>query len=287
MRIFEKISNFVLLSNKKMILDMKKVVTFVLAAMTSIAAFAQPQVIAHRGYHAIDGSCRNSLEALKQAQKLGLYGSECDINLTKDGVIVVAHGGLHPDKIYRKGENIKRLDIQRSTYEELKAIKLENGETLPTLDQYLKQLKKSKKTKLIIEVKSHYTKEKESEIVRRTIEMVDSYGLNDMVEYIAFRPWVCFELKRLAPEGTPIYYLNGDYDPEYVASMGISGIDYNYKVLYKKPKWIKQCHERGLKVNVWTVDDEQELRWVISQGVDYITTDNPVLATKLIKEMCK
>lgn len=270
-----------------MIFGMKKVVTFVLAAMTSIAAFAQPQVIAHRGYHAIDGSCRNSLEALKQAQKLGLYGSECDINLTKDGVIVVAHGGLHPDKIYRKGENIKRLDIQRSTYEELKAIKLENGETLPTLDQYLKQLKKSKKTKLIIEVKSHYTKEKESEIVRRTIEMVDSYGLNDMVEYIAFRPWVCFELKRLAPEGTPIYYLNGDYDPEYVASMDISGIDYNYKVLYKKPKWIKQCHELGLKVNVWTVDDEQELRWVISQGVDYITTDNPVLATKLIQEMCK
>ncbi|MBR5886265.1 MAG: hypothetical protein IKY93_06380 [Alistipes sp.] len=58
-------------------------------------------------------------------------------------------------------------------------------------------------------------------------------------------------------------------------------------MLYKKPQWIKQCHERGLKVNVWTVDDEAELRWVISKGVDFITTDNPVLATKLIKEMCK
>lgn len=266
---------------------MKKIITLAAAAMISVAAFAQPKVIAHRGYHAIDGSCRNSIEALAQAQKMGLYGSECDINLTKDGVIVVAHGGLHPDKIYRKGENITRLDIQRSRYDELKAIPLENGEIIPTLEQYLEQLKKSNKTKLIIEVKSHYSKAKESEIVRKTVDMVAKYGLNDMVEYIAFRPWVCFELKRLAPKGTPIAYLNGDYDPEYVHSMDIAGIDYNYSVLKKKPQWIKQCHQLGLTVNVWTVDKEEDLRWVISQGVDYITTDDPVLATKLIKEMCK
>jgi glycerophosphoryl diester phosphodiesterase len=117
--------------------------------------------------------------------------------------------------------------------------------------------------------------------------MVAQYGLNDMVEYIAFRPWVCFELKRLAPAGTPIAYLNGDYDPAYVKGMDIAGIDYKYDVLKKKPKWIKSCQKRGLKVNVWTVDDEDKLRWVIEQGVDYITSDNPVLATKLIKEMCK
>ena len=266
---------------------MKKIITMAVAAMVAISAMAQPKVIAHRGYHATDGSCRNSIEALKQAQKLKLYGSECDINLTKDGVIVVAHGGLHPDKIYRKGENIKRLDIQRSTYEELKAIKLENGEVIPTLEEYLVQLKKSNSTKLIIEVKSHYSQAKESEIVRKTVDLVAKYGLNDMVEYIAFRPWVCYELEKMVPKGTPIAYLNGDYNPEYVESMGVSGIDYNYKVLYKKPEWIKQCHERGLTVNVWTVDDEAELRWVIEQGVDYITTDNPVLATELIKQMCK
>ena len=284
MYVLRKISNFV---SKIMTMFMKKIVTVAVAAMVSVSALAQPKVVAHRGYHAIDGSCRNSIEALKQAQKMGLYGSECDINLTADGVIVVAHGGLHPDKIYKRGENIKRLDIQRSTYEELKAIKLENGEVIPTLEEYLVQLKKSNSTKLIIEVKSHYSQAKESEIIRKTVDLVAKYGLNDMVEYIAFRPWVCYELEKMVPKGTPIAYLNGDYDPEYVESMGVSGIDYNYKVLYKKPEWIKQCHERGLTVNVWTVDDEAELRWVIEQGVDYITTDNPVLATELIKQMCK
>ncbi|MBP3424631.1 MAG: glycerophosphodiester phosphodiesterase [Alistipes sp.] len=267
---------------------MKKILTVAAAALISVTAMAQPQVIAHRGFHATKGSCRNSIEALKQAQKLGLYGSECDINLTKDGVIVVAHGGMHPDKsAYRKGEDIPRLNIQKSTYEELTTIPLENGETIPTLEQYLEQAKKSKKTKLIIEIKNHYTPAKETEIVQKTVEMVAKYGLNDMVEYIAFRPWVCFELKRIAPEGTPIAYLNGDYDATYVKGMGISGIDYKYDVLKKKPKWIKSCQKRGLTVNVWTVNDEDKLRWVIEQGVDFITTDDPVLATKLIKEMCK
>ena len=263
-------------------MTMKKIITMAVAAVVAVSAMAQPKVVAHRGFHATDGSCRNSIEALKQAQNMKLYGSECDLNLTKDGVIVVAHGGLHPDKIYRKGEDIKRLDIQRSTYEELKAIKLENGEVIPTLEQYLEQLKKSNNTKLIIEIKNHYTRAKESEIVRKTVDMVAKYGLNDMVEYIAFRPWVCFELEKMAPKGTPIAYLNGDYDPEYVEGMGVSGIDYNYKVLYKRPEWIKQCHERGLTVNVWTVDDEAELRWVIEQGVDYITTDNPLEANRLL-----
>ena len=51
---------------------MKKIVTVLVAAMVSVAAFAQPQVIAHRGFHATKGSCRNSIEALRQAQKMGL-----------------------------------------------------------------------------------------------------------------------------------------------------------------------------------------------------------------------
>lgn len=266
---------------------MKKILTFAAAALVSVSAVAQPQIIAHRGFHATKGSCRNSLAALKEAQKMGLYGSECDINMTKDGVIVVAHGGMHPDNIYRRGEDIKRLDIQKSTYEQLKAIPLENGEIMPTLEQYLEQTAKSRKTKLIIEIKSHATPEKETEIVQKCVEMVAKHDLNDMVEYIAFRPWVCFELKRVAPQGTPIAYLNGDYNPAYVNGMGISGIDYNYDVLKKKPHWIKQSQERGLTVNVWTVSNEESLRWVIEQGVDYITTDNPELAEKLIKEMVK
>lgn len=265
---------------------MKKLLMLAIAVSLSAAAIAQTRVIAHRGFHTTDGSCRNSLAALKEAQKLGVYGSECDINLTKDGEIVVAHGNMHPDKSVHKGE-MERVFIQKSTLAEVQAIPLENGEIMPTLDQYLEQTKKCKTTKLIIEVKSHLTPAMETEIVEKTVAKVAAHGLNDQVEYIAFRPWVCMELKRVAPEGTPIAYLNGDYDPTYIKAMGLSGIDYKHSVLKKKSKWIKQCQKKGLTVNVWTVNNEEDLRWFIEQGVDFITTDYPELAKRLIEEAGK
>lgn len=263
---------------------MKKFITFAAAILMTASVVAQPQVIAHRGYHATKGSCRNSLAALKEAQKLGIYGSELDINLTKDGEIVVAHGGYHPDKSVHKDKDLERVNIQKSTLAEVQAIPLENGEVMPTLDQYLELGKKDPNTKLIIEIKKHATPALETEIVEKAIATVAKYGMEKQVEYIAFRPWVCFELKRLAPEGTPIAYLNGDYEPAYIKGMGISGIDYKYDVLKKKPKWVKQAHKLGLTVNVWTVNSEENLRDVIEMGVDFITTDDPELAQKLIKE---
>lgn len=247
------------------------------------AVSAQPQVIAHRGYHATEGSARNSIASLKKAQELNIYGSECDVNMTSDGEILVCHGGKHPDKGIHKNE-ATYIDIQKSTKAEVQALKLENGETMPTLDEYLSQLKQEKSTRLIIEIKSHRTPQLETECIEKTVAAVAKFGLEDQVEYICFRPWCCMECLRLAPKGTHIAYLNGDYDPEYVAGMGVDGIDYSYKLLMKKPKWIKKAHKLGLKVNTWTVDNEADIKWCIEHGVDYITTDNPVLTKKLIAE---
>lgn len=261
---------------------MKKLIIMSIMTLAGLAVSAQPQVIAHRGFHATEGSARNSITALEKAQKLGVFGSECDVNLSKDGEVLVVHGDWHP----KRGEE-GAVHVQRETAETIRAIKLENGETMPTLDQYLATAKKDPATKLIIEIKKHATPARETEIVEAVVKKVAEYGLQEHVEYIAFRPFVCMEIKRLAPEGTKIAYLNGDYTPEYVKGMGLTGIDYKFSVLKKHPKWIKQAQKLGLTVNVWTVNEEEDLRWVIEQGVDYITTDNPVLAKKLIAEMCK
>lgn len=263
---------------------MKKLILVAITLNIAMALSAETKVIAHRGFHTTEGSARNSIVALQKAQELGIYGSECDVNLTKDGVVVVAHGGSHPDKMV---ECDKRITIQKSTLEQCHSILLENGEKMPTLDEYLAQTKKDPKTKLIIEIKSHATPEKETEVVEATLNKVKQYGLENQVEYIAFRPFVCEELKRLAPEGTPIAYLNGDYDPTYVKGMGLSGIDYKFNVLKKKPKWIKQAQKKGLSVNVWTVNKEEDIIWCIEQGVDYITTDYPTLVQELIKKYGK
>ena len=265
---------------------MKRVLTFALVAMISISASAQlkaPKIVAHRGFHASEGAARNSLNALKAAQEAAFWGSECDLQLTKDGEVLVIHGPKHPGK---KGAE-KSVDIRNSSKAATQAILLESGETVPTLEEYLLQLKKSQNTKLVIEIKDQLTPQLETEIVKKTLELVEKHGLQNEVEYIAFRPFVCWELARLAPKGTKIAYLNGDYSPQYCKAMGCTGIDYRFSVLKKKPSWIKQAQKLKMEVNVWTVNKEEDIRWCIQNGVDYITTDDPMLVRRIIDEMCK
>ena len=264
---------------------MKKNLTVLVAVMIGFTASAQykaPKIIAHRGFHASEGAARNSLNALKAAQEAKIWGSECDINLTKDGEVLVVHGAWHPN-----GKANPKAHVQKDTKEKIQSILLTSGEKVPTLEEYLQQMTKSKNTKLIIEVKNQLTPQHETKLVEMTVDLVAKYKLEEEVEYIAFRPWVCWELARLAPKGTKIAYLNGDYTPAYCKAMGCAGIDYNYKILKKKKHWIKQAHKAGMYVNVWTVNKDEDIRWCIQNGVDYITTDDPALVQTIIDEMCK
>lgn len=234
---------------------------------------AQTEVIAHRGFHAKGNSTDNSLSALKNAQELGVYGSECDINETEDGVLVVVHGPRHG-----------HLNVQKTDFATLRAKALKNGEILPTLDEYLELAFQNRQTKLIIEIKSHDTPQRETRVVKKVLKAVKKFKLQKVVEYIAFRQHVCDELVKYGPKGIKVAYLSGNLTPIYCKELGYSGIDYNYSVLKKNPEWIQECKELGLTVNIWTVNDTKKLQWCIDQEVDYITTDNPLEAIKLIQQ---
>ena len=265
---------------------MKKIFLAVLALATAFTVSAQqykaPLIIANGGYHKSPASgVKNSMSALKAAQKLKIYGSECDVNLTKDGELLVVQGGWHP------GNKAKvKADVQRSTAAKMLEIPFENGEYISTLEDFLKRTKKKPTTKLVLDIKSQSNLQRETELVESVVYLVEKMGMQENVIYLAAHPWVAFELVKVAPKGSDIAYLGNDYDPKYVKGMGCTSIDYNFKVLQKKKGWIKQAHKQGLVVNAWTVNKEEDIRWCIQNGVDVITTDEPVLAKKIINEMC-
>lgn len=263
---------------------MKKILILLMAVMISLTVSAQykaPQIVAHRGFHKAEGAAKNSLNALKAAQEAKFWGSEFDVNLTNDEEMLVVHGPWHPSP-----DGKTKVHVNISNKADIQALPLTSGEIVPTLDEFLQQGKLSNDTKLILEVKNQLTPQHETKLVEKIVAKVAEYGLQDNVEYIAFRPWVCIELARLAPKGTKIAYLNGDYIPVYCKSMGCTGIDYKFSVLKKNAAWIKYAHKLGMTVNVWTVNKEEDIRWCIQKGVDYITTDDPMLVKSIISEMC-
>ena len=144
-----------------------------LAIASWVAAKSPMKVIAHRGYWKTEGSAQNSLRALEKAAEVKVYGSEFDVHLTADNVLV----GHHDNDIQGK-------PIQTSTYAELKDLKLPNGECIPTLEQYLLKAKEkgNRKVRLIFELKPHQTPERNREAARRCVEMVNQLKIAKRTE---------------------------------------------------------------------------------------------------------
>lgn len=207
---------------------------------------------------------------IEKAAEAKVYGSEFDVQLTADGVVVVNHD-----------DAIDGLVIGETAYDKLKDLKLKNGEKLPTLADYLEAGKKLPDVQLILEIKPHKTKAQEDQIAETTVKMVKEYGLEKQVEYISFSMNICEQLARLIPK-SEIAYLNGDLAPKEVKEKGANGIDYHYKVFEKHPEWVKEAHELGMKVNVWTVNNEKDMKKMIDLNVDYITTNQPLEAAALV-----
>ena len=249
---------------------MKKLIVMAAACLMTLAAAAQTKIVAHRGYWDCAGSAQNSITSLKLADKIGCYGSEFDVHLTKDGVIVVHHD-----------QNVGKIDIQTSTYKALKKERLKNGEKIPTLEQYL-DAGKDLSCKLVLEIKRQMVQSHEDSLVRQCVDMVKSKGLTDRIVWISFSGKACELLHQLLPDAH-IQYLLGAWDPQTPKAKGLSGIDYEQKVLALHPEWIKECHDLGLVVNVWTVNDLNTINQFIKAGVDFITTNAPVEGLKLAK----
>lgn len=240
------------------------------------AAWAQQvetKVIAHRGFWKTEGSAQNSLTAIVKADAIGCYGSEFDVWLTADDKLVVNHD-----------TKFKGVVPEEATERVCTSIVLDNGENLPTLQQYL-QIGKALNTKLILEFKvSKLTEERQTLGVQKIVEMIKEMGLEERTEYIAFSLHATKEFVRFAPQGTPVYYLNGDLSPQQLKEIGVAGPDYHHSHFKKNPTWIKECHELGMKVNAWTVNDAETMRQLIKDGVDFITTNEPLLLQEVLKE---
>lgn len=124
----------------------------------------------------------------------------------------------------------------------------------------------------------------EDRLTRKTVEMVNRMGLAKQVEYISFSSAACALVRQLDANAI-VYYVNGNFTPAEVKKLGYQGIDYNYKILFKHPEWIREAHELGLKVNGWTPDDDEITRKLIEMNVDFITTNKPVETQKLAKSL--
>ena len=232
-------------------------------------------IVAHRGFWNCEeaGYAKNSIAALRCAQEAGFWGSEFDVNITADSVLIVYHDG-----------EIDGKKIEDHPYSEFKDFKIANGETIPTIDEFLAQGKKYPATKLVYELKPQSNPQTEDTFVNLAIANLAENGLldPDRVMFISFSRNICERLARMLP-GYTVQYLNSDMDPDQLDALNINGVDYNHEVFVKNPKWYRMARKNGMSVNAWTVNKEEDMVRMIKLGVDQITTDYPLELRALLK----
>jgi glycerophosphoryl diester phosphodiesterase len=50
------------------------------------------------------------------------------------------------------------------------------------------------------------------------------------------------------------------------------------------PRFIEAAHSRGVRVDVWTINDAAEMRLLLDLGADVIMTDEPEVLSRVLAE---
>ena len=218
----------------------------------------KPLVIAHRG----DSSraLENSLEAFRLALALPVDMIEFDIRKSRDNELYV----MHDHNTGRTAET--NINIEQALSAEISAVKLKNGEPIPTLDDVLQLV--AGNVGLNIEVKSEGAG-------ALTAAHLAGSGYAGLVLISSFKEREVREVLRVAPT----MQVAGVFDtfvPTEVSKYGSLG--YGFISLRKKTvtrELISACHDQKIKVYVWTVDEVDEMKRFIDWGVDGIYSNRP------------
>ena len=237
-------------------------------------SFAENSVVAHRGAWKKLGFPENSIASLKHAIELQCTGSEFDVRMTADGVLVIIH-----DPHYNN------LSIEESTYEDLLKFKLSNGENLPTLSEFIKAgMENNTSTKLVCEIKpSEISKERGQIIATKVVQLFKELNAEHMVAFISFDYDILKNIEAL----NPLYstqYLEGNKSPEQLKTDGITGADYHFSVFKNHPEWIKSAKKNNIILNSWTVNESVDMDWLLANNFDFITTNEPELLFERIAQ---
>lgn len=239
-----------------------------------------PFVWAHRG--ASGSAPENTIVAFKRAIDLGADGIELDIQLTKDDEIVVCHD----EKIDRTSDG--KGWLKDYTLEELRTFNFnqqfpEYGpQPIPTMREVLELIKP---TNLVIDIELKTSVIYYEKLEEKIVELIKEYEMEDRVNYSSFNHYTCVHLHEVNPNAE-VGFLYWDAPigfPEYAKRYGANAINPVYANLYLMDT-VEKAKENNLKIYVWDVFTEEEMKACEEIGVDAIITNYPELARNVYKE---
>lgn len=235
------------------------------------------EIWGHRGAPAY--APENTLPAFELALEGGVDGIELDVQRSADGVLVV----VHDEAISRTSNGVGR--VKDLTFEELRRCDFSNGfvgfrnTRIPTLQETLDLLGPAG-VRINIEIKNGI--EPYPGIESEALAVVQEFGLLEQVVFSSFNHFSLSSLRgKVPPENLGLLYTAQMFNPwNYAKYFGAGAIHPHLRVL-EQPHFVWLCHEAGIKVNTWTVDEDADIAHFTNLGVDAIITNFPDRARRV------
>jgi len=232
----------------------------------------RPLIIAHRGASGL--APENTLAAFAKAIELGVDRIEMDLRQTIDGEVVVLH-----DKTINRTSNgwgsVRKLSLKKcKRYSAGSWFHHDfSSERIPTFREVL-ELVKGKASPY------HHGIEK------NIVDLVNEFDAHEWCIVQSFNdrvlknfrdlPDLHSDIQKLFAAFIPVapFYGGSRFSYKRVRRYEFADeININYK--YVNPRVVRKMHEMGKKVNVWTVNQPENLKKYMEMGVDGIITDFP------------
>lgn len=224
-------------------------------------------IIGHRGCAGEEPE--NTLRSFVRAIEEGSHMIELDARLTKDGRLAVIHDASLNRTTNGKGQ------VSEKTMEELKEFDAGKGEKIPSLEEAIEAI--DERVPILIELKS----------------VGSAKALKDIISFYVSEGWssrdfmVCsFEHDelRLFSEICPEVKIGVLEVPlgsaEYAEELGAYSVNIDFEGATEE--FIKDAHNRGINVFVWTINEPERIMELKNKGVDGIITDFPGIARKTL-----
>jgi glycerophosphoryl diester phosphodiesterase len=260
---------------------MHRKIIHVLEAKSVMALPSEIRVFSHRGFSG--EFAENTIPAIQNGFKIS-GGVELDVQLSKDGVLVVFHD-----------DDMERLcgvpgAISDYTFKELQQFPiLDSSEHMPTLNQVLALMEKTSgpgRLFLNIELKGKGTA---SPVYKMLMGVISETGLSgpqfDISSFETSEMEAFSKMNSVAPLGVNQCVLVlgpaviEDFDT-YVSEkirlaqkIGATAVNIKHTAVSKT--LVNRIHEAGMKCQVYTVDDPESVKMLIATGVDGFFSNYP------------
>lgn len=260
----------------------------------------KPIVIAHRGGGSL--APENTLVAFEKARSLGVEVLELDLQMTKDGHLVVFHDETLERTTNGEGRvteltlsELRRFDAAY-TFRDIRGryIYRDQGIKIPTLEEVFQQFGD---LRLIIDIKDVDYSQHEHELEQTLWDLIERYNMQEKVLVYSFSEEVIRRFDMYAQGqvalGAPNeevtrfvffhkLFLNRLYRPQsdtFLVQPQVTIFN------LKDKKLIDGAEQLNMQLFYWTIDQEQEMRQLLERGAHGIVTNRPDLLLRVIHEM--